>query len=69
MQPVPDHQLSANGMPRCGACNDVIGVYEPLVEVFAGLTRRTSRAAEPDIDCSDGRCYHLGCYQSLGGEL
>ena len=59
---------AAGGLPRCGACRDVIGVYEPLVHVFDGLARRTSRAAEPHIQLSGTRCYHLACYEKLEDE-
>jgi hypothetical protein len=44
----------------------VIGVYEPLVQVFDGLARQTSVAAEPQVECSGTGCYHLGCYEALG---
>ena len=52
-------------VPRCGACEDVIGVYEPLMHLGSGAARRSSRAAEPDV-CSSGVCYHLDCYLRLG---
>jgi len=62
-----DNQGERVGMevPRCGACNDVIGVYEPLMHLKSGSARRSSRAAEPDI-CSGDVCYHLDCYLRLG---
>lgn len=60
---------SSGGGPRCGACNDVIGVYEPLVRVLHGSVRKTSRAAEPLLPQAGERWYHLGCYQSLDDEL
>jgi hypothetical protein len=47
---------------RCAACRDVIGVYEPLVHVLAGLAWRTSRAAEPQIGAAGGDSYHLECH-------
>ena len=53
--------------PRCPICNDVIGVYEPLMHLGAGFATRTSRGAEPEI-CSDGACYHLECYQRVADE-
>jgi hypothetical protein len=62
-------QLSGDAVPRCWACDDVIGVYEPLVEVYNGLSRQTSRAAEPGSRFSSGRCYHLACYRALEDEL
>lgn len=48
--------------PRCPICNDVIGVYEPLMHLGGGFATRTSRGAEPEI-CSSGECYHLECYE------
>ena len=54
--------------PRCAACDDVLGVYEPIMHVASGSARLTSRAAEPAVPCSDGHCYHLDCYERLVGE-
>lgn len=51
--------------PRCAACDDVIGVYEPLVHVAGGYARSTSRAAEPDVPCSEDECYHESCFEGL----
>jgi hypothetical protein len=51
--------------PRCTACDDVIGVYEPLIHVFGGAARRTSLTADPQACLSGGRCYHLECYERL----
>ena len=48
--------------PRCDRCRDVIGVYEPLVHVFEGQARETSRAAEHPHWSPDGACYHTHCY-------
>jgi hypothetical protein len=53
---------------RCTVCDDVIGIYEPLVHIDDGLPRPTSRAAEPSVTRSKGQCYHLECYERLGGE-
>ncbi|MBV9166262.1 MAG: hypothetical protein JO342_08915 [Solirubrobacterales bacterium] len=50
--------------PRCARCSDVIGVYEPLVQVDGDMARRTSRAAEPTIAAKAGPFYHLDCYES-----
>lgn len=50
--------------PRCPVCNDVIGVYEPLVHLGGDVATRSSRGAEPEI-CSSGQCYHLECYERL----
>jgi hypothetical protein len=59
------NQVTGDGAPRCGACNDVIGVYEPLVRVLDDSVRRTSRAAEPLRQPAGERWYHLSCYRSL----
>jgi hypothetical protein len=67
MEASANHLLS-DGVPRCGACNDVIGVYEPLVRVLEGSVRHTSRAAEHLRDPGE-RWYHRGCYESLDLEL
>ena len=48
--------------PRCPVCDDIIGVYEPLVHIGDEFATRTSRAADPEI-CSTGRCFHLDCYE------
>jgi hypothetical protein len=50
--------------PRCPVCDDIIGVYEPLMHLGSGFATRSSRAAEPEI-CSSGQCFHLACYQRL----
>jgi hypothetical protein len=50
--------------PRCPVCNDIVGVYEPLVHLGGGLATRSSRAAQPEI-CSSGECFHLACYERI----
>ena len=54
--------------PRCPACDDIIGVYEPLVHLGGDIATRSSRAAEPEI-CSNGLCYHLECYERLVDQI
>ncbi len=53
--------------PRCNFCHDVIGVYEPVVWLDAGLVRVTSRAAEPQLSAPErrGSLYHRACYDAL----
>lgn len=63
-----DSASSSGNRPRCAACQDVIGVYEPLVHVFAGFAWRTSRAAEPGITTAAGMLFHLSCYELRGAE-
>jgi hypothetical protein len=54
-----------NAPPRCAACGEVLGVYEPLVHVIDRSARRTSRAAEPDVCGAGSDCYHVVCYNGL----
>jgi hypothetical protein len=53
--------------PRCPVCDDIIGVYEPLVHLAGDFAMRSSRAAEPEI-CSNGQCFHLSCYERFVDE-
>jgi hypothetical protein len=52
---------------RCRGCDEVIGVYEPLVRVFAGHVRESSRALEPGASARAGEHYHRACYERLNG--
>ncbi len=54
--------------PRCRHCEEVIGVYEPMVVLDEGRARRTSRAAERDGGELVGECYHHACYAQLQGD-
>lgn len=56
MEPLPPPKV------RCDHCADVIGVYEPMVAVFEGEARETSRAAEPAIGAQAAERYHRSCY-------
>jgi hypothetical protein len=48
---------------RCAHCGEMLGVYERLVEVFDGMARETSRAAEPDLfDNPSSSLYHADCF-------
>jgi hypothetical protein len=53
---------------RCHHCDDVIGVYEPMIVLTDGQARNTSRAAEPDERGSRGECYHRACFTQVHGE-
>jgi hypothetical protein len=46
---------------RCRDCNEVIGVYEPLVVHDGSSARTTSRAAEPDLRAGAAAYYHPHC--------
>lgn len=47
---------------RCNHCQEVIGVYEPLILVVRCEARETSRAAEPSLGSEDAEHYHAACY-------
>lgn len=47
---------------RCAHCQEVIGVYEPLIVLDAGEPRETSRAAEPMLPLDGAEHYHRTCY-------
>ena len=49
----------------CRHCNDVIGVYEPMVVLAGGQAQITSRAAAGG---RAGECYHEACYVQAHGE-
>jgi hypothetical protein len=56
-EPVP------TGPPFCVHCGDVIGVYEPIVQVIDGQHCETSRAAQPHLSESLSAVnYHAVCY-------
>lgn len=52
---------------RCRHCNDVIGVYEPMIVLKDGQAHETSRAVEQDTG-PIGECYHQECYAQVQGE-
>jgi hypothetical protein len=54
-------------LPRCPACHDVLGVYEPIMHVTDASARLTSRAVEPVVSSSEGEWYHLDCYERIVG--
>lgn len=66
--PYRDEMRWSDALPRCTACDDVIGVYEPLVHTLGASAHRTSRAVEPGVFASDGECFHLDCYERLVGK-
>jgi hypothetical protein len=53
---------------RCHHCQDVIGVYEPMIVLADGQARGTSRAAEQDNGPPVGECYHHACYTQVHGQ-
>jgi hypothetical protein len=53
---------------RCHHCDDVIGVYEPMVVLTDRQARNTSRAAERDHEPATGEYYHHACYTLAYGD-
>jgi hypothetical protein len=49
---------------RCPECEDVIGVYEPIVVLEAGTFRHSSLLNEPNLD-SEQVLMHRDCAHSL----
>jgi hypothetical protein len=41
--------MSRQERPACARCGETLGTYEPLQVIEAGVPRRTSLAAEPDL--------------------
>jgi hypothetical protein len=54
--------LSTTSKLRCDHCAEMIGVYEPTTVVASGVTRETSRAAEPSAVSGPLERYHHACY-------
>jgi hypothetical protein len=48
--------------PHCRYCDDVIGVYEPVILRLPDGDLRTSRLAEPDLFTSERDWYHEHCF-------
>ena len=49
------------GLLRCPACGDALGVYEPLVAISRGSARITSLAREPDVPSGTDALVHRSC--------
>lgn len=52
---------------RCRYCQDVIGVYEPLVLADDAGHGVTSLASEPWLHAAQPPSYHRSCYEQLAG--
>ena len=50
-----------DGLLRCLACGDALGVYEPLVAISRGSARITSLAREPDVPSATDALVHRSC--------
>ena len=57
-----DRPSPARTTLRCGLCEDVIGVYEPLITLANGQPQMTSRAAEAHVGASGEPCFHRACF-------
>jgi hypothetical protein len=53
---------------RCAHCQQVIGVYEPLVTMVSGRARETSRAAEPELASIDEPVYHAAGFEHFDAD-
>jgi hypothetical protein len=60
-----ERELAREAKLRCAKCEEIIGVYEPLVHVVGGVALRTSRAAEPEI-VHARPVYHATCWDPGG---
>ncbi len=55
--------------PRCELCGEVIGVYEPLINVHTDGVHKSSRAADPGLSVgASGSLYHAACYERAPGD-
>ncbi len=52
--------------PRCAACGERIGVYEPIVNVTGTTVSRTSLAMRPapHVTGLEPRLFHVDCYET-----
>jgi len=51
---------------RCKHCDDVIGMYEPMIVLRDGQAHSTSRAAAQEgARGLHGQCYHAACYEPV----
>lgn len=50
----------------CAHCQDVIGVYEPMIVAGPHPPRETSIAAEPTLADSAGVHFHAACFARRG---
>jgi len=57
-----DRPSPARTTLRCGLCEDVIGVYEPLITLANGQPHMTSRAAEAHVGAYGEPCFHRACF-------
>jgi hypothetical protein len=57
-----------DGPLRCRHCSDVIGVYEPMIVLFGGEARKSSRAAEREAGTPVRECYHDACHTQAHDE-
>src|SRR5579875_3787550 len=51
----------------CRHCNDLIGVYEPMVLMTPELNYETSLASDPSLYQTEHRCYHRTCFDQAAG--
>jgi len=49
---------------RCGYCDELIGVYEPMVVLLPAGSRVTSRAAERELADVPEASFHRSCFDA-----
>ena len=49
---------------RCGYCDEIIGVYEPMIVLLPSGSRMTSRAAERDLTDVPEASFHRVCFDA-----
>jgi hypothetical protein len=68
--PPAEHLVAGGRMnrtARCQQCDDVIGVYEPMIVFNDKRARGSSRAAEQAAGGPVGDCYHHLCRLRIKG--
>ncbi len=53
-------------MLRCRHCGEVIGVYEPVIEVRGSRAVESSRALDPQLGTRDAEHFHRSCFEQSG---
>jgi hypothetical protein len=58
--------MSASRHPiLCARCDEVIGVYEPVIAVHDDEVKKTSLAADRELAARPGKLYHAACWTEV----
>lgn len=63
----PTSPMRHRRLPRCDLCDEVIGVYEPILVEGPDGDRVTSLAADPELDVRGLLCRHPSCADTMSG--